>query len=136
MAGAVGTQVWIGKIGRLQKSGDLGRGPPGPARFHANRPIKQAGIEMRLASKPTVRIPPAEGPSMAMTRRKFKTGTSFKFDPGTETLHQVCKTRKAGVDGRPVIDGDGLSCGQAQDEKGHGDAMIEMRRDQATSCRG
>ena len=71
---------------------------------------------------------------MAMTSeersRRLDIGRS-----GAEPVHQRGEAGKAGVDRRAVVDRDRLARGQAQHQERHGDAVVEMGRDQAAARR-
>ena len=68
-------------------------------------------------------------------RRSVDGDDHERRDLGAEPVHEVDEAGKAGVDRRPVVDADRRRRRHAEDEKGHGDAMVELRRDGAAARR-
>ena len=83
---------------------------------------------MRLASVP---LPDAAGPSMAMIiARALQLAES-----GAPTLvHEAANSGKLVATIARVVDGHRLAAGEPHGEKGHGDAVIEVRRDGAAAA--
>src|SRR5262249_59966945 len=79
---------------------------------------------MRL---PSVPFPEAAGPSMAMIM------LCQSSELCSELCHQLRKVGEAGCDHARIVDRHCLACAEAECEKGHGDAMIHVRRDQPSA---
>src|SRR5882762_3868163 len=58
---------------------------------------------------------------------------SRRTDPGTEAAEQFREAGEAGVDGGAVVDRHPIAGGDAEDEEGHGDAVVEMGHDHAAA---